>query len=225
MGNNKGEVDEKPVHEINVDAFHISKYPVTNADYERYVIDKNLAWQMPIGKDQHPAVNIKWEDARDYAIWAEMWLLTEAEREKAATWDISKINPEDYKDYKRVYPWGGEFIEGRCNSNEANEEDTTLVGKYSPQGDSPCGVVDMVGNVWEWTSTLFRNYPYEVGDSRENPVSNGGRVLRGRGLIIMTRQSHRANIATILFTLSAALTLGFCGITSNMSNLNLDKPK
>ena len=58
-------------------------------------------------------------------------------------------------------------------------KDTTPVGKYSPAGDSPYGVADMVGNVWEWTSSLYMPYPYQVDDGREDQQSRAPRVVRG----------------------------------------------
>ena len=56
---------------------------------------------------------------------------------------------------------------------------TTAAGKHSPQGDSPCGVADMAGNVLEWTSTLSKDYPYNPDDGREDPEGEGFRVSSG----------------------------------------------
>ena len=53
------------------------------------------------------------------------------------------------------------------------------MGKYSPQGDSPYGAADMVGNVWQWTSSLYKPYPYKADDGREDQQSRDARVLRG----------------------------------------------
>jgi formylglycine-generating enzyme required for sulfatase activity len=60
-----------------------------------------------------------------------------------------------------------------------NIGDTTPVGRYSPQSDSSYGVADMAGNVWEWTHTLFVDYPYRSNDGRESEETSGLRVLRG----------------------------------------------
>jgi formylglycine-generating enzyme required for sulfatase activity len=80
---------------------------------------------------------------------------------------------------KRKYPWGDEFDKTKCNTSESGIKTTTPVGKYSPEGNSPYGVADMAGNVWEWTSSLERDYPYEADDGREDMSSADARVLRG----------------------------------------------
>jgi hypothetical protein len=173
MGDDNSDHDnEKPAHKVYLDAFYIGKCPVTNAEYKRYMDDIGHAFEIPIpqGEADHPVVGVSWYDARDYAVWAGMRLPTEAEWEKAATWDEGQ---------KRQYPWGDEFDKNRCNTDESNIKGTTTVGKYSPEGDSPYGVTDMAGNAWEWTSSLYKNYPYQVDDGRENPSSSGERVLRG----------------------------------------------
>ncbi|MAT42187.1 MAG: hypothetical protein CL609_07585 [Anaerolineaceae bacterium] len=204
MGDDTGSDNEKPVHEVDVAAFYIGKYPVTNMAYQRYMDDIGRAWQFPQGREQHPVVNMRWYDARDYAVWAGMRLLTEAEWEKAATWKVDGNNalglqgnsgemvPKRTKPQGRKlrYPWGDTFDANRCNTEESGPIDTTSVRDYSSQGDSPFGVADMVGNVWEWTSTLFRNYPYDAADGREDPAGNSNRVLRG-GSYINNQSSAR----------------------------------
>jgi formylglycine-generating enzyme required for sulfatase activity len=181
MGSDTGAADEKPVHEVYVDAFYIGKHEVTNAQYERFVEDTGHRaaqyWpgaSISEGNENHPVVNVSWYDARAYCQWLSdqtgqiVRLPTEAEWEKAARGTDG-----------RVYPWGDEFDKDKCNSRESGIGDTTPVGGYSPEGDSPYEVADMAGNVWEWTSSLYKAYPYDPEDGREDPEAEEARVLRG----------------------------------------------
>ena len=141
----------------------------------------------------HPVRYITWYEAVAYAHWRGAMLPSEALWEKAARGGLqipkSKSKIENRKSQiemvgnpnpERRYPWGDGFDESKCNTYESGIGDTTPVGKYSPAGDSPYGVADMTGNVWEWTSSLFSLYPYEAEDGREDLEAKGGRrVLRG----------------------------------------------
>jgi formylglycine-generating enzyme required for sulfatase activity len=77
------------------------------------------------------------------------------------------------------YPWGNTFDKNKCNSKEGGKGGTTSVGLYSPKGDSPYGCADMSGNVWEWTHSEYKAYPYNAKDGREDEQRNVARVLRG----------------------------------------------
>ena len=93
----------------------------------------------------------------------------------------------------RIYPWGDQGPDRTyCNFNR-NVEDTTPVYKYSPKGDSPYGCVDMAGNVWEWTSSLHREYPYNPADGREDLKDRGTRVARGGAHYYLPEWSRCAN--------------------------------
>ncbi len=161
---------EQPQHTVSLDAFYISRYPVTNAEYKKFKPD----WKIPNGKENHPVVNVSWDDAVAFCKWVEGDLPTEAQWEKAASWD-------DAKKIKRVFPWSDVFDKDKCNSSELKIRDTTPVGKYSPQGDSFFGVGDMAGNVWEWCADWFDENFYK-NSPRENPRNDTQgqyRVLRG----------------------------------------------
>ncbi len=173
MGSEKSS-DEKPVHQVTLADYLIGKTPVTNRQYALFARDVGKTWSVPAGKEDHPVVKVSWYDARSFCEWVsqksgvQVRLPSEAEWEKAARGTDG-----------RTYPWGKQAADAqRCNFNN-NVKDTTPVGKYSPQGDSPYGCVDMVGNVWEWTSSMNKPYPYQATDGREEQNLDEQRVLRG----------------------------------------------
>jgi formylglycine-generating enzyme required for sulfatase activity len=188
--------DEKPQHTVNISYdYYMARFPVTNEQYAEYVNTKGFihpvnGWAK---KRDHPVVNVSWHDANAYCQWLNdlrrnelpsgvvLRLPTEAEWEKAARGTSGLI-----------YPWGNIFDKNNCNTDEGGKNDTTSVGAYSPQGDSPYGAADMVGNVWEWTHSLFRSYPYEADDGRENDNVSGDHVQRGGSFLGTDQLAHSA---------------------------------
>jgi len=186
--------DEKPQHSVRLDYdYQIGKYPVMCVEYQAFVKETKHPppsdWEgenYPEGRGDHPVVHVSWDDAMAYCRWLTeklratgrlradevIRLPTEAEWEKAASWDPANKA-------KRIYPWGNEFDPAKCNTAEGGKQDTTPVGQYSPAGDSYYGAADMAGNVWEWCQSLYQSYPYRADDGRENVESSGPRVLRG----------------------------------------------
>jgi formylglycine-generating enzyme required for sulfatase activity len=121
-----------------------------------------------------PVVGICWFEALAYTRWLSdvtgcpCRLPAEAEWEKAARGTDG-----------RIYPWGnGEIRPQRANYRETGIGSTSPVGCF-PSGASPHGCMDMVGNVWEWCCSLYRSYPYDPGDGREDLEAEGEPVLRG----------------------------------------------
>jgi sugar/nucleoside kinase (ribokinase family) len=180
LGNDRGAYgDEQPAHEITLPAFYIDRTPVTVEEYMRFVQATGhrpprlfVPNPRPPDFEQHPITCVSWHDARAYAAWAGKRLPTEAEWEKAASWDPATGT-------KRRYPWGDEWDPRRCNMVATDIGRTTPVGFFSPGGDAPCGAADMAGNVFEWTSSLDWNYPYRIGDGRDDLSLFGVRVRRG----------------------------------------------
>jgi formylglycine-generating enzyme required for sulfatase activity len=171
---------ELPQYEVTLPAFRISKYPVTNHQYAQFVAATGHRppqhWRSDTPPPEllnHPVVYVDWHDANAYCAWvskqrgAIVRLPTEAEWEKAARGSDG-----------RAYPWGNEFDADRCNMFETRIQSTSTVGIF-PSGNSPYGVADMAGNVWEWTSSQYRDYPYQPDDGREEPTSDARRTLRG----------------------------------------------
>jgi len=188
VGRDDGPENARPAHRVQLDAFYIDRFPVTQGEYQRFVLETrhpapcyHVDWvntdeynwdpetgAPPMDKIDHPVVLVTWGDACAYANWARKRLPTEAEWERAAR------GPEGWR-----WPWGNEFVRGYCNTYGLGIGRTTAVYRFTPQGDSAEGVSDMVGNVWEWTSSLYWPYPYDADDGREDPSAEGWRVLRG----------------------------------------------
>ena len=156
---------------------------------------KGADWAHPRGpksdvrqKQDHPVTLVSWKDAAAFCEWAsrstgqQVRLPSEAEWEKAARGGLPSPRVgrgAGGEGGVRLYPWGNAPPDKTlCNFN-MNVKDTTPVGKYSPGGDSPYGCADMAGNVWEWTRSLWKSYPYDPKDGREDPDSRDMRVLRG----------------------------------------------
>ena len=134
------------------------------------------------GAESRPAVNLTWNDAVAYAAWAGKRLPSELEWEKSA------------RGYQgRRYPWGNTFAPGRAVLRDLNLIEPATVGTFAA-GDSIYGCSDMVGNVWEWTVSMFGPYP---GNRLDDPNYGQGRVIRGGGYgdlsdTTTTRRSFRA---------------------------------
>lgn len=194
---------EVPLHSVYLDAYWIDRTEVTNSQYALCVADG--ACEPPrlntdyLGVDyypdpafaDYPVIYVSWYMAQDYCQWAGRRLPSEAEWEKAARGTDA-----------RRYPWGNSpisselanFCNEGCPKDHANPNYsdgfplTAPAGSF-PAGASPYGVLDMAGNVWEWTSSQPRPYPYDAEDGREDegglqyiwrggPWSNGTWWLR-----------------------------------------------
>ena len=148
---------EVPARSVYLDAYYIDQYPVTNAQYERFLSEtghrKPLLWQRPGWNDPgQPVVGLGWNDARAYTAWAGKQLPTEAQWEKAA------------RGTERFWwPWGNDFFAGYCNSAELGIGRATDVRRF-PQGASPYGCWEMSGNVWEMCEgSWIENMPLMKG--------------------------------------------------------------
>jgi formylglycine-generating enzyme required for sulfatase activity len=163
------------------------------------------SWEHPQGSDtdisgleDHPVVMVSWWDAEVYCRWAGMTLLTEAQ------WELAARGTDG-----RVYPWGNNPPDGtlmnyadnnfRVNWADLEQDDgyrfTAPVGSYQA-GVSPYGVLDLSGNVWEWTADWYGEDYYEESPAVNPPGASSGqwRVIRGGawdGSNIYTRAAFR----------------------------------
>ena len=184
---------EKRVHETIDQDYWIDKSPVTNEKYRGFILADGYGsqaywssegWKWKTEKNirspkywndakwnqaDHPIVGVNYYEAEAYAKWAGKRLPTEREWEKAARGEDG-----------RKYPWGNEFDQKKCNSEESAIGHTTPVTQY-PRGVNPYGCYDMAGNVWEWCADLYD----EKKDSR---VLRGGSWFNTAGSL---RVSYR----------------------------------
>lgn len=186
--------NETPQHSVTLPKYHITKYPITNAQYLGFVnASGNIPpehWKngkIPRGFENHPVVHISWHDACAYCEWAssvaqfKIRLPTEAEWEKAARGRDG-----------RIWPWGDQAPTRDLCNFARNEDGTTPVNKY-PEGMTPYGAFDMAGNVWEWTNSEYRLYKYDPYDGRETSSRYASRTLRGGTWLDFERGVRCAN--------------------------------
>lgn len=204
-GNIRWYEDGVPRREVVLPTFCIARYPVTVDQFRTFVKDSGYESHNERslhGPYNHPVVWVSWTDAVAFCRWLnermlvvasskwQVWrngqlealeleagalevrLPTEAEWEKAAR------GPSTGSGAGREYPWGDEFDPERCNVLDTGLGTTSGVGCF-PGGASPCGALDMSGNVWEWCQSLYKPYPYLADDGREDLEAGGSRVLRG----------------------------------------------
>ncbi|MEO7969970.1 MAG: SUMF1/EgtB/PvdO family nonheme iron enzyme [bacterium] len=176
MGRNDGPPQERPEHSVTVPAFFMDRTEVTNAEYAEFVRD--MGYEVPShwvrgqplpGQEQWPVVNVSPKDAEAFAAWRSKRdgvtyrLPTEEE------WEFAARSGGEYK----VYPWGDAWQERRAVVREATPQP---VGTY-PDGKDKWGVVDLIGNAWEWTSSkasIYNGGAEIPSASKEWVVARGG---------------------------------------------------
>ena len=200
---------ETPRHTVELPAYYMARYPVTTAQFRAFVQGSGYQaqepWERYSGPGNHPVVAVTWYDAVKYCHWlteqlrdwggtpeplatllragldgSPPWVVrlpTEAEWEKAARGADGRLFP--WSDEPDPDPASlGRRTKGRANYADKGLGSASAVGCF-PGGASPYGCLDMAGNVWEWSHSLYKAYPYRRDDGRENPRARGSRVLRG----------------------------------------------
>ncbi len=200
MGAKEGDLNAqsnaKPQHSVNVKAFYIDLYEVTNGNYAECVAsgkcteptDTSSATRSSYygnsAYDRYPVVNVTWQQASDYCSYEEKRLPTEAEWELAATGN---------SDYRR-YSWGNTSPKSYY-INITNIPGDTEMGNSYPKGDSPYGVADMTGNVSEWVSDWYDKdyYSNSPTDNPSGPENGTLKVVRGDSFASSLSAVHITN--------------------------------
>ena len=201
---------ELPQHKVFLNDYKIDAYPITNQQYIEFMEDggydnykywlsdgwekvKKNKWRAPMYWEEidrewnirdfagirkinpnEPVSHVSYYEADAYCKWAEKRLPTEAEWEKAACWNEEKQD-------KTIYPWGNEYpTTEKCNLFESHYWRCADIGTF-PKGSSPSGCQQMIGDVWEWTSSEFTGYPgFKSGfDEYNDKWFTNQKVLRG----------------------------------------------
>ena len=181
MGSDKGQKDEKPVHEQTVAGFWMYRHDVTVAQFRKFC--EATKRKMPAAPawghmDNHPIVNVAWDQANAYCAWARVRLPTEAE------WEYAARGGKGFE-----YGTSTGQIDDKLASFGGKNKGTKPVGSYPP---NPFGLYDMAGNACQWCSSLRQPYPYRSDDGRENPKASGSRVVRGGCMLGSSDQARCA---------------------------------
>ncbi len=188
MGSDLWKYDQQPQHRVSLSEFWIGKVPVTVGQYAEFI--KRSGYPARPGQIEDstlranlPVVLVTWYDAQAFCHWIEAEFLSkeglfegmQARLPSEAEWEKAARGPDG-----REYPWGNENPDSsRCNYYDGNIRVMVPVGNFSPLGDSPYGCADMAGNVFQWTHSLYKPYPYLANDGREGEEAVGERVVRG----------------------------------------------
>jgi formylglycine-generating enzyme required for sulfatase activity len=176
LGRNDSAPTEGPAHQVTINAFSMDKTEVTNSEYGMFVRETNHAppeqWGSitpPAAEVLLPVSNVTYDDVVAFAAWRSKRdgvtyrLPTEEE------WEYAARNG----DKDNLYPWGNAWTPGRAATKEAGVRKEQAVGTY-PQGGNAWGVQDLIGNVWEWTSSKASLYP---GSPLKLPAQNNDWIV------------------------------------------------
>jgi formylglycine-generating enzyme required for sulfatase activity/serine/threonine protein kinase len=173
MGRDNGDEYERPAHKVTVNSFFIDLHEVTVSEYHEFVKATGRhatpAYLAAIASDpklqaagRQPITGVQWADAISYCTWMKKRLPTEEE------WEFAARGSDG-----RLYPWGNEWKADLANVNHA-KDGVADVGSFG--GSSPFGLVDMIGNAWEWTGSELKAYP---GGYLPDNTTDELRAIRG----------------------------------------------
>ena len=191
MGQEDGEGDEKPVHEVSLDDFFIGKFEITVAEYKEFCdeTNRNMPKEPSFGwNDNHPIVNTSWFDAVAYIDWLNDKLGESYRLPTEAEFEYVIRNGGE----AGIYPWGTDQPKNENIADETLAKEKSgrrFWQKYddgyvnsSPVGAFPAnklGVHDINGNAWEWCSDWYDDYPSEAQKNPQGPDTGTHKVGRG----------------------------------------------
>ena len=207
---------ELPQHKVYLSAYEISRYEITNAQYRAFIEATNRptprghngekTWEdETLNGDTQPVVGVTWFDAQAFAEWIGGSLPTEAQWERAARGTGA-----------RIYPWGDTPPKARQHANFARRYNRPIpVGQF-PKGESPDGIADLAGNVWEWCLDEYSPTAYQRSgkDVPRNPINLRfrdvlrSRVIRG-GAWDVGSAFLRSSLRFKFYPLDSTHTIGF----------------
>jgi formylglycine-generating enzyme required for sulfatase activity len=189
---------ELPVHRVWLDEYRIAKYPVTVGEYREFIdaggyqdqgfwqaggfgqFERPDFWDDQLQFPARPVIYVSWFEAAAYAAWKGYHLPTEAQWERAARGTDA-----------RRYPWGDEDPDDRRLNYVARIGHPTAVGLY-PRGNTPDGICDLAGNVWEWCWDWCANYSKDRQENPQGPSAGSSRVLRGGSWLVFGAYNCRS---------------------------------
>ena len=180
---------ERPQHEVILPAYRIGKYPLTNREFEEFLrqnkilASHTMGWdgqKVPKGLEEHPVTGVTWYEALAYCNWLSEYTGHKYTLPNEAQWEKACRGGN-----KTIYPWGDEFDSTRCNHAQPS---VAGVKKHLEQNDYGC--YDFIGNVRQWTCSLWGEgrmepdpmFSYPWKDDRRNDLNANGqirRILRG----------------------------------------------
>jgi serine/threonine-protein kinase len=159
--------EETPAHSVTVAPFYIDKEPVTQAQYSRFLWKgQRFSIGPPHSQAAWPATNVSWEDAQAYCGWA----VPGGRLPSEAEWEFAARGTDG-----RLYPWGNSFTSALVDSLETGLGHPEPVGAH-PDAAGPFGVLDMSGNVWEWSADDYKPY---LGQTSAFAIPDDAKVIRG----------------------------------------------
>jgi formylglycine-generating enzyme required for sulfatase activity len=233
MGNDAADPDEAPFHRVRLDPYFIDEHEITNGQYAMCVEEGECdppnrrgatLYQSYYGEpafEDYPVIFVSWFQAQAFCAWRGGRLPTEAEWERAASFDVQQ-------GIRHIYPWGDEFdgeLLNFCDVNcpDADRDitfddgfgDTAPVGSY-PEGRSPINIFDVSGNVMEWVSDWYDSdyYQFSTDTNPQGPLEGEFKALRGGSWLSSMDEARTTGRSSYHPTVSRA-NLGFrCAMTA-----------